>query len=583
MSQLQKHLAAVRHAWQRTQILKALAVLLADAVIAVLALVTIDAIYHLAPEVRGTLLGTAALVVAIAAVWLIVRPIRRHLSDEQVALYIEGRFPELKGSLIAAVEYEHRKAENALQTMLFGALMADCLRRAAKMDIKHVIDHRRLRQRAIAAGAMLLFFLGAVAVRPSLFGHELTRVLAPWKSVPMNEHEVLAEQKREIAKRTQELLAAKAEEAAKPIKIELRVDPGDTEVRRGGSLIVKATTNRVTGPLTLKFLASDGQWRPLDMPEDPALPDHFSATLADLSESAKYKVAMGEIESREYSIRVYDPTAVKELALTYHYPTYTRMPDLKILNNANIDTLEGTQVDLLLTATAVLKEGSLQIEGVGPVPLKVQGDHATASFTVNKSGQYQIAAADLRGEKVFGLDTTYLIKANKDAPPTLEVLYPGTDTAVHPMEEIGFATKVSDDIGIKEVRLVTMYGLEKPTVLKIETPMSGPNVTNQVAQFMVSLAKRPKVEAFDTIAAHFEVEDLKGQVAQSEVFMLTVRRFESFANYTAAEGESAIEKSIGLMTIIGATHDLERKRTAMTPEQLKKECAKIGKWLLEAD
>lgn len=579
MSKLQQHLAAVRHAWQRTQILKALAVLLADAVIAVLALVTIDAIYHMAPEVRGTLLATAALAVAITAVWLIVRPLKQHLSDEQVALYIEERFPELQGSLIAAVEYEHRKAENELQTMLFSALMADCLQRAAKMDVKHVIDHRRLRQRAIAAGAMLLFFMGAVVVQPGLFGHELTRVLAPWKTVPLNTHELIAQQKREIAQRAQELLKAQQAAQTQPVKIELTVEPGDTEVRRGSNLVVKATANRVTGPMTLKFLASDGQWRPLEMPEDPNLPDHFGVTLSDLTEASKYKVAMGGVESKEYSIKVFDPTAVKELALTYHYPKYTRMPDQKMANNANIDVLEGTQVDLQFTATAGLKESTLVIEGVGPVAVKVQGDKATASFVVNASSQYTLAATDLRGDKVFGFEPAYAIKANKDTPPTLDVLYPGTDTAVHPLEEIGFAAKVGDDIGIKEVRLVSTYGLEKPVVQKIDGTTTQTNVRDMVGQFMISLAKHPKVETADTITYHFEVEDLKGQVAASDVYLVTVRKIESFATYTAAEGESAREPNVRLMTIIGATHDLEMKRKAMTAEELKKECGKIGKYL----
>ena len=50
--------------------------------------------------------GAALLLAAAAASigWFLVRPLRRQVTDEQVALYLEEREPSLQASLISAVE-----------------------------------------------------------------------------------------------------------------------------------------------------------------------------------------------------------------------------------------------------------------------------------------------------------------------------------------------------------------------------------------------------------------------------------------------------------------------------------------------
>src|SRR3954466_10269677 len=47
-----------------------------------------------------------AVIVALAAWLLLVRPMMRRVTDEQVALYLEGREPSLQAAIISAVEAE---------------------------------------------------------------------------------------------------------------------------------------------------------------------------------------------------------------------------------------------------------------------------------------------------------------------------------------------------------------------------------------------------------------------------------------------------------------------------------------------
>jgi hypothetical protein len=580
MTKLQQQLAVVRHAWTRTQLLKALAVLAADVAIAVLLLVGLDAIYHLPDHLRAALLVVVGAALVATALVLLVRSWRRPLSDTEVALYVEERFPKLQGRLLAAVEYEPRASTNPLQTVLVEALVADCLRRAAQIDLRHVIDKRRLTHRAIAAGTVVLLLTILAASRPQLFRHELARVLTPWVNVPPNEAELAAlrrQQERTQAER--EILDR--QEAEKPKPVVLTVEPGDTEVRRGTSLTIHASANRITDPVTLKLLASDGQWRTLDMPEDSDRPDHFTTTLADLTESTRYQVVMGSAQSPEYRIGVYDPTSVKQIQLVYHYPAYARMADATVADNPAIEAIEGTVVQLRLTTTAPLQSALLQIGDAAPQPLQVEHNQATATIPVDASGQYQLAATDLRGQAVVGLDQPWSIKAIPVPPPIIEVLYPANGGDMHPMEEVAFAAKLSHSVGLKELRLYTAYGTEDPVVQKIDYAKSPQNIRSAVGQFTLPLRARAKVEMGDAVAFRFEAEDLKGQVASTKISVLTVRELELFMVYSLHHHHEphAHGPPLDLFPIVNATHDLEGKRKSLAQDVLKAQCATIAKEL----
>src|SRR5450432_2620711 len=127
MTELKKKIDAVRGAWRRTEMLKGIAALVSDAIVIVLALIAIDAIYHLAAPIRGGLLVAGLGVMAGAAFLALLRPMKKKHEDGELALYVENRFPDLKGTLIAAVEFEGRDASSPMQAGLIEALVTDCL------------------------------------------------------------------------------------------------------------------------------------------------------------------------------------------------------------------------------------------------------------------------------------------------------------------------------------------------------------------------------------------------------------------------------------------------------------------------
>ena len=581
MTPLQTQLDKVRNAWRRTEMLKGAASLTMDVLVVVLAMLAIDMLYHLPAAMRGIMLAGGLASVAFAIVWVIVLPLKKEISDGDLALYVEGKFPELKGTLISAAEYEQKPAAGELQAALVDALVVDCLDRASKIDLTRVFDKRRMIRRAIAAGVLLAFFVGGVAVQPQVFSHEAARVLSPWIELPLTEQEQAQLRMDEERRRRKEKLLKEIEDAKKPVVIEFTVAPGNAEVARGAGLSVEAHANKITGPLFLKFRSGAGEWRTLDLTEDPSHPEKYTQELRDISDDLSYKVEMGSAQSQEYAVKVYDPTTIKNLKLVYHYPKYTELPDRTVAGmDGNIEAVEGTEVELAVQASESLRGGRLTFDAGPEAPMSAKNEEATAVIKISKNGGYGIEVVDKRGAAVRA-PTRYAIHAIEDEPPTLEVISPAGDEQVHPMEEIAFVAKAEDTVGLKEIRLHTLYNSENEVVQRVACKEAGRPLNLKLAEFTLDMEQRTDVSPGDTILFHFESEDTKGQVTSSDIYSISVRPLEALSAYEVMHGHP--ESEIEMLNVIAAAWNLRNKKATMSPEEFKKECEKIGRVLAPAD
>jgi len=580
MADLQSHLDAVRVAWRKTELLKGLALLAADAIVVVLALIALDAIYHLPGLARGALLAAALGIVVALAVWGMAAPLRRQLADDDIALYVEGRYPQLQGTLVSAVEYSRRPREAGLQAELVDALVLECLERAARIDFARVIDRRRLTRRALAAAVLMAFFLGAVAVKPQFFGHQLQRVLTPWKQLPPTPDELEAERLRRLAEEEQRRLLEEAARAGLPVQVEFAVTPGDADVERGGTLRVQAVPNHITGPLEVRFRSSGGEWRALPLEEDAAKPGAFAQALRDITDDLEYRVAMREHQSPVFKIAVYDPATVKELRLRYKFPAYTGMQERTVSGmDGSIEAVEGTTVDVTLVASGPLRSGTLALDNGQSIPMKAAGSEATGTLAVSADGDYGIRATDTHNN-ALSFPARFPIRALKDEPPRLELVYPTMDEQVHPLEEAVFSAKAEDTVGLKEVRLHTFFNSEKEEIQRLPCTATGHVIKEKLAEFVVEMEKRPNAKAGDTIVFHIEAEDTKGQVTSTDVYTATVRAWETFSAY----GYHPVMPAHGypgpaLLNVLGAAWELHTKRDTMPKEKFAKESEKIGRAL----
>jgi hypothetical protein len=111
--------------------------------------------------VMGRVVMAVALVASVA--WFIVRPLRRRVTDEQVALYLEEREPSLQETLVSAVEAS--RAGHPESAALVRRVVEQAIEKCAAVDAPRRADRQPMRRYTTAFGAV-----AAVAVVAVLFG-----------------------------------------------------------------------------------------------------------------------------------------------------------------------------------------------------------------------------------------------------------------------------------------------------------------------------------------------------------------------------------------------------------------------------
>jgi hypothetical protein len=122
---------------------------------------------------RLFMLGAQIVLWAVAGLRFVVIPLRDRLSDRQLALWSEGKFPELGHRIITAVELNRAGAPlEGMSTELLAAVTRQAEEHAARSDFASRVDVQRLKR-----GAALAAATGATALLLALLAPETTPVL----------------------------------------------------------------------------------------------------------------------------------------------------------------------------------------------------------------------------------------------------------------------------------------------------------------------------------------------------------------------------------------------------------------------
>lgn len=363
-----------------------------DAGIVLLALIAADSIYHLPMSIRLLLLAVGPIAVAVEAARAFSRTAATRRDSAEAHRVGNGRRGAAKGK-----SFIHR---------------------------------------GVVGGLLLLFFVGAVAVRPAYFGRELVRVFMPWHDYRSSAEAQLEHQQHQREEEQQRL--GDATENSSSVPVELKVEPGNTEIQRGDSLRIVVSPSRtmvpVMAPVTLRYRGADGRWVIKPMPEDPAQPEKFSDFLRDVGEDLAYQVVMGSAASPVYNVRVYDVAGLKAIRLSYKYPPAAGLTD-RIVTSADgtIEAVAGTRVEVTLLATGPLRSSSLQLNGEPALPMDVRGPEASRVIQVLSDGNYAMTALDAKGTPL-DLPWSFAIRAIQRSGPKIEAGKRGVESGLPPME-----------------------------------------------------------------------------------------------------------------------------------------------------
>ena len=356
-----------------------------------------------------------------------VRPMRRRVSDSQVAMYLEERDRSLETAILSAVESAspaREASENGPSPRLVERLVEQAIERCRAIDDGLAVEREGLRRHAyvltgVAAAAALLIVFG-----PAFIRHGLSALL----------------------------IVSRSAEAASPYHIE--VQPGDTKLPRGADQTVKAKLVGFAASGATLMMRSDPAASFERVPLVPSKePEAFEGVLFHIEKTTEYYVESNGVRSPAFSMTVVDLPTVERLVLEYHFPAYTGLQPRTIDPGGDVAAIRGTEVRLRVSPTMKTPGGRVLLNEAGSAPLAIQPDGTLAgNFKVDKQGFYRIELDGPQGEHVSA-SPQYTIDVLTDQTPAVSFAKPGRDTTATPVEEVFAEVRADDDFGVKQLQL----------------------------------------------------------------------------------------------------------------------------------
>ena len=494
----------------------------------------------------------AAAVVA-SVFYFLVRPLRRRVTDEQVALYLEEHEPTLQATLVSAVE-ANRQGTESLSIVLVQRLVEQALEACVSTDaVKHV-EEAPLRRwgvvlAGVTAGAIVIVMLGPAFVR-----NALSAILLVQRSV----------------------------EAATPYRID--VMPGNADVPKGADQTITAA---LTG-----FSAEDASLMLRRAPTAAfeALPlvrgedGRYEGMLFDMAAPLEYFVEADGVRSPVFKLTVVELPYVECLELEYHFPAYTGLEPQKIEYGGDIAVLKGTEVRLRVFPTMKTTGGRVALNEKESAALTAQADGSlTAAFKADRDGFYRIELDAPAGQRTAA-SPQYTIDVLTDRPPSVSFAKPGRDTSASSIEEVYVEAQAEDDFGVRDLELVYSVNGEQEKTVKLFGGRSRlPEVTAGHTFYLEELG----VEAGDAVSYYARALDNsvgRSQPVLSDLYFLRIRPFRKDFRRAQSQGGGGGGGGGGQVEalseqqrqIISATFNVQRDRRTYTPAKLRESTIVVG-------
>lgn len=541
-------LARVRRRWQLRIALRGTAIVLGAGAAAFLLSAFALEVLRFGPFAVLSFRIVAWLAVVGLAYWYLVRPLRRRVTDEQVALYLEEHEPSLEATLLAAVDAD--RAGRHYSPDLVSGIVRTAVRRAAAVEDGRRIERRALYRSGGALAGVMALALALLMLAPAGVRHGLSALLRPTMR------------------------------AAEVNPYSITLSPGDVVIARGSDQLVTAALHGFSAVEATLYLR-ERQGEPFrEVAMLPGATDgSFEALLLNLTDGTDYFAEAEGTRSPVFRLDVADLPYVDRLRQVLRFPAYTALPDRVIEDGADVAAVEGTTVSLTVHPTLPTRSGRLVVEGKEPIDLVAHEDGSlTAQFTVGGDGFYRIELAAPDGRLVEG-SPRYTIDALMDQPPSVRVAEPGRDGNASPIEEVYFEVEAFDDYGVAELSLVYAVNGDEPQTVQLFRG-SRPPLAEASAGHTVYLEELD-LEPGDLVTYWAAARDTKGAVrgneVSSDIYFLGIRPLGN--EYRQAEapaggggggnGMGGAETSLSELQkqVVAATFNLDRDRDRYTDQE----------------
>jgi len=464
-------LDAIRRRARQLWLLFGLSAVLAGVLVTTLVCILCDYLFRFSHPL--TRLACTGLVLGMLAwsTWRFLLPsLWTPLSDLDVALRIQKRYPRLRETLSSSVEFlrqgEHDPGAGSVA--LRRAVIARATAELADVQPTDVLEPRSVWTALGIAGGMLGLALLLAGLNPGLTRIALTRLLVPWSTPSwprVNHLEFVAPVSR----------------VARGLPLEFRVQDAKGRLPREVTFYYQPR-EASAGPAQVAVM----------QPADKGI---VFFRLEAATGAFAYRAQGGDDESLPWQeVTVVDPPEITSLQATVTPPAYTALPPS--VSDPQIRALTGSRIRWTGASSKALRSVTFRAEGSPDLAAEIvdlpSGPRRgfEVEFDLARSGRYGWQLVDQEGF-LGGDEQRYNLQALPDEPPTVVLEQPSTHLAVTAQAIVPLRLLARDDLALKNV--VLHYDRPAtPAPQKLEPEKSPADSGSQITHAEIALWSGPE-------------------------------------------------------------------------------------------
>ncbi len=280
---------------------------------------------------------------------------RAKSAPEEAALLIEQRFPDLDSRLLTAVE-QRPDGEIGGYRFLQHEVISDALLHAHRHDWREAVPQK----------AMTRARLGNVASMAVCLAAFLALGWTSWRRPPQSSS-----------------LAGLQSNQGDESTLTVVVEPGDTAIERGTSLLVMARFDREQ-PTGATLVSTNQEGQETRTPMSRSLDDPvYGGRIAQVNDALTYRVEFDGRNSDDFHVDVFEfPDLVRADAIV-EYPSYTGMAEKTVEDVRRVSVVEGSRLTLLCQLNKPVESARLTGDDAQPDMVLSPSEHDPLIVTLS--------------------------------------------------------------------------------------------------------------------------------------------------------------------------------------------------------
>ena len=452
--------------------------------------------------------GCSILTGAAWIAWrLLITPLRRTLSDIDIALRIEKRYPGFRDSFASTVQFLDGECDARVGSPdLQREVVQQTLRHVRQLRVEELVETRPIRRAVIVAIGVCLVVAVVAGFNQANAATALHRLLFPFAERPW-------------PKKTRLVIL---DQDLQPLKTQLEPH----RIARGDRLDLYIENQRGDLPRDVKLLirseAPSTEPPPSENPRELQADTNISpgvreenvrTTTRQDDEGKSRSVGVSQLRPVEerlwfravggddhempwHEVEVVPPPQIETLQVTLTPPKYLGEPPSELPPGiGHVQGFLGTRVEITLHVNKPLRAARLRVKEAPAVDIHINPDDKRTlqtSFVIREAGVYSywFELQDYQGFEDADAPR-YEVRGVADNTPDVWIALPETDQQVTPTAVVPFRLGAKDDLGLAGLRLVYQISSAdaKSDPVSITLPIESEDVFQQIADHELDLSQ----------------------------------------------------------------------------------------------